>query len=74
MQDALYNSWHRILYTVANSNAMNGFNDSSEMVRVYPWWEITLISSTAVTSIAAIVLLGFMVFFTVPKKKLRKEV
>lgn len=33
---------HRILYTVANSNAMNGLSSSQEVVQVTPWWQTAL--------------------------------
>lgn len=32
------------LYTFANSNTMNGVTSDTRVVRVYPWWEITLIA------------------------------
>ena len=33
---------HRVLYTVANSNAMNGISTSTTVVAVTPWWQTAL--------------------------------
>ncbi len=41
LQQAMATSWHHVLYTVANSAAMNGINNASSIQRVYTWWEIT---------------------------------
>ena len=40
---ALRESTHRILYTVANSNAMNTFTADTQIVPVTPWWKTALI-------------------------------
>ncbi len=39
---AMRESTHRILYTVANSNAMNGLSSTQEVVTVTPWWQTAL--------------------------------
>ena len=42
-------SCHRILYTVANSNAMNGMSTATKIVSVMPWWQIALYVLDVVT-------------------------
>ena len=39
---AMRESTHRILYTVANSHAMNGFTAETQIVGVTPWWQTAL--------------------------------
>lgn len=34
---------HEMLYTFVNSNAMNGHAESSKVVDIIPWWQITLV-------------------------------
>ncbi len=40
---AMRESMHRILYTVVQSNAMNGISADSDVVKVIPWWQGLLI-------------------------------
>ena len=50
---------HRILYTVANSNAMNGISSTQEIVAVTPWWETALyvlIGATGILSVFSVVM------------------
>lgn len=69
----------RILYTVANSAAMNGTSSTSEVVEIMPWWQVTALSImsvflalTAVSSIFLILnMTGVMNF---PKKKETGEI
>ena len=46
---------HRILYTVANSNAMNGISSTQEVVALTPWWQIALYALTTVCGIMTVV-------------------
>ena len=39
---AARNAMHRILYNVANSNAMNGFDAGATIVPVTPWWQTAI--------------------------------
>ena len=39
---AMRQASHRILYTVANSNAMNGISTTQQVVAVTPWWQTAL--------------------------------
>ncbi len=69
MENALYEAWHHILYTVANSAAMNGLTDESKVMRVYPWWEIALISVVGIMALSTILLVGFGIYLPNVKKK-----
>ena len=60
---------HRILYTVANSSAMNGMAPSSKIVDVIPWWR-ALIYGVGALSVAG---LGAGVYMIVKTKKKEKE-
>ncbi|MBE5956402.1 MAG: glycosyl hydrolase [Lachnospiraceae bacterium] len=52
---AMRQSAHRILYTVANSNAMNGISSSQEVVAVTPWWQMALYALCGVCGILTVV-------------------
>lgn len=51
---AMRQATHRILYTVANSNAMNGFTDKTEIVKVIPWWKTALVVLDVVLAVLCI--------------------
>ena len=57
---------HRILYTVANSNAMNGIAPSSKIVTVVPWWRALIIG---VGVVAALGFVASIVMIVKTKKK-----
>lgn len=42
--NAMRQATHRILYTIANSNAMNGFGAETRIVKVTPWWQTAIIA------------------------------
>ena len=46
---------HNILYTVVNSNAMNGLSEADTMKQVTPWWQIALIALIAVFGVLTVV-------------------
>ena len=53
-------SMHKILYTVVNSNAMNGLSEADRLETVVPWWQMalyTLIGLFAVSTVASTVML-----------------
>ena len=52
---AMRQATHRILYTVANSNAMNGISSSQEVVAVTPWWEMALYALCGVCGVMTVV-------------------
>ena len=45
---------HRILYTVANSHAMNGFTAETTIEAVTPWWQTALYALCAVMAAATV--------------------
>ena len=59
------------LYTFANSNTMNGVTTDTRVVRVYPWWEKTLLAVNGVTGVlAALCCIWYLVSaFKAPAKK-----
>lgn len=53
-------SMHKILYTVVNSNAMNGLSEADRLETVVPWWQMalyTLIGLFALSTLASTVML-----------------
>ena len=66
--NAMRQATHRILYTVANSNAMNGIDADTRIVSVTPWWQPALI---AVDVVVGVLLVGSvcMLVCSVRKKK-----
>jgi len=59
---------HRILYTVANSSAMNGIAPSSRIVSVIPWWR-ALIYGVGVVAVLGLAGSIFMIVKTKKKAK-----
>ena len=59
---------HRILYTVANSCAMNGMAPSAKIVDVIPWWR-ALIYGVGVVSVLGLAGSVFMIVKTKKKAK-----
>lgn len=45
---------HRLMYVFVNSMAMNGLSSSGHIVRVTPWWKITLIALDIVLGLVSI--------------------
>lgn len=52
--NAMRQATHRILYTVANSNAMNGFTEETEIVAVTPWWQTALYVVDALVAVGCV--------------------
>lgn len=67
MRDAM----HNILYTVANSNAMNGLSSSDRMETVTPWWQTALYALDAVLVVGT-VLCAWRLVVSVKKNKAQK--
>lgn len=51
---AMRQATHRILYTVANSNAMNSVTADTKIVAVTPWWKTALIAVDVVLAVLAL--------------------
>ena len=52
---------HKILYTVVNSNAMNGWSSADRLEVIVPWWKMAawaLCAVLAVLTVVCIVLLN----------------
>ena len=65
---ALRESAHRILYTVANSHAMNGISSSARVETITPWWKTALMVVDC--AMAALLLLSvIMLVRKIVKKK-----
>lgn len=73
---AMREAAHRILFTVAQSNALNGF-DSDTIVRlVTPWWQTALLALSSVTGVlAGVGVAGYVAVWCVEKfgKKKRED-
>lgn len=48
---AMREASHRILYTVANSNAMNGIAPSTQIKHVTPWWQMAIYAVIALFAV-----------------------
>ena len=59
----------RILYTVANSNAMNGVSENVQIVEVRVWWQTTIIVLDVVFGVLAAGSAFMLVRTTRQKKK-----
>lgn len=65
---AMREATHRILYTVANSAAMNGLSTTSKIVTVTPWWRALIYGVGAVGAIGFIGSI-VMIYLTLQKRK-----
>jgi beta-glucosidase len=50
---AMREATKHILYTVANSNAMNGTSANMQVVEVTPWWKTAILALEIVTGLLA---------------------
>ena len=48
------NAMHHILYTVVNSNAMNGWSASDTLKTVLPWWQTAIYALIAVLAVLTV--------------------
>lgn len=71
--NAMRQATHRILYTVANSNAMNTFTAETTVVAVTPWWQIALIAVDVVLGLALVASIVMLVRAIIRKRALRAE-
>ena len=54
---AVRESTHRILYVIANSNAMNGISKGTKIIEVDEWWQTLIVDVQKGVAVAAIVML-----------------
>ncbi len=62
---------HYLLYTVANSNAMNGLSSSDRIKMITPWWQIAIWALIAVLAVATCGC-GWMLYTQIKTKKAKK--
>ena len=48
------NAMHHILYTVVNSNAMNGWASTDTLKTITPWWQTAIYALIAVLAVLTI--------------------
>ena len=58
----------RILYTVANSNAMNGVSANMQVIEIRPWWKNAIVAADVVFGVLAAVSI-LMLVKTIKKSK-----
>ena len=69
------NSAHNVLYTVANSAAMNGLGPNSTVVAVLPEWICWMIALDVVVGVGIIAWAGLIIYFQLRKKNVEvKEI
>lgn len=66
---AMRESAKRILYTVAHSNAMNGFSSSTRVIRITPGWVTAVIAIDIALGVLCAVSIAGLIFFSVTLKK-----
>ena len=64
-------SAHRILYTVAGSNAVNGMTTNTRILTITPWWQPTL--TTLLSTFAVLLVLSTAVCFVETVKDLKEK-
>ncbi len=69
---AMRQATHRILYTVANSNAMNGISDG-KVVQVTPWWQIALYTICVVFGILFVLSVAMLIIRIMRQKNNPKK-
>ena len=51
---AMRQATHRILYTVANSNAMNGISPTTTIKHITPWWQMAIYAIIALFAVLTV--------------------
>ena len=64
---------HRILYTVVNSNAMNGLSSADRLEITTPWWRTALYTVDGVLAVLTVACAVKLVFTIRRKKQWKKE-
>lgn len=65
---------HNILYTVVNSNAMNGLSEADRLESVTPWWQTALYAAIGVFAVLTVVSIVMLVRAVNRKKANTKPV
>lgn len=70
--NAMRQATHRILYTVANSHAMNGISEETRIKTVIPWWKMALAALDVVIVLLAVGSITMLVRRILKRKALKK--
>jgi beta-glucosidase len=65
----LRKSVHDYLYTVANSNIMNGYSANSKVVSITPWWQTAMKAIIAVFAVLDILCIAMLIRSKTKKKE-----
>lgn len=71
--NAMRESTHRVLYTVANSHAMNGFTDNTTIKAVIPWWKPALIALDVLIGLA-LAACAFKLVYNIRRRKAERKI
>ncbi len=69
VQNNIRNAAHNVLYTIANSNAMNGIDQDSKIVKTTPGWVFQLVAIDMVFLVIIILLIGCSIKLFKKKKE-----
>lgn len=58
---AMREATHRILYTVVNSNAMNGISQTTQIKQVTPWWQMAIYALITVCALLTVLCMYKMI-------------
>lgn len=64
LENAIREATHRVLYVVANSNAMNGFSSNTKVYEVKEWWQLLVedIQKGVMIATAIVILITIAIF------------
>ncbi|OUP85692.1 hypothetical protein B5F07_03195 [Lachnoclostridium sp. An169] len=72
MTETVYESVHHVLYAFADSVWLNGMSEDTRVERLYPYWELIIISLIAVGAAGTAVSGGLWIFRSVKNKNGKK--
>ena len=67
---AVFEATKRILYTVVNSNAMNGVGLNVEVIEIRPWWKDAIVAADVVLGLLTVACVAMAI---ITKKKAKKK-
>lgn len=72
MAETVYESVHHVLYAFADSVWLNGMSENTRVERLYPYWELIIISLIVVGAAGTAVSGGLWIFRSVKNKNRKK--
>ena len=69
MVQAVRDNTKYLLYALANSNAMNGLNETSKVVQTMTWWRAAYLGGAGVTGVLTLL---FVVLYAMALRKEKK--